>query len=203
MIRKFVLAFTRCVVHAHPIALSVSCMLLLAGCGDMPLQPMTLQHREDALVPVNLLLNSGQILDVRMAEELIYLQKQITNSGLFAGVQVGTSPWPYTLRADANIDCSMGIGEAAGAIAASATMFIVPHTETCVYSIKAAFFEGAKLIDTRNYSTPYKKTIDVFGHTQVRGDQEGLDAVYAKMLDDCLKNPPLPRAKATKAGLDL
>lgn len=176
----------------------LSCVVLLYGC-TVPPKPEAVQAGENALVPVNLLLNSGQIQNYYSAEQLMYLQKQIKNSGLFAGVRYGMSPWPYTVSMDATIDCSYDAEHFVVGLAAAATLELIPHTETCAYKIKADFFDGRRLLATRQYSTPYTKVLDLLGGTEITGNEKGLSKVYAKMVKDCLKNPPLPRAKSLGA----
>lgn len=181
----------------------VSWALLLCGCAAPATKSESALVGDNVLVPVNLLLNTGQIVDSRGAEQLRYLQQRVATSGLFANVYFGASPWPFTLRMDATVDCSPGAGEVAAAIAASATLFLVPHTETCLYKIKASFFNGSAMVAERQYAAPFTKTIQLFGMTQVEGNKKGLDAVYAKMVEDCLQDPPIPRAKSAKGSIDI
>lgn len=124
----------------------ITSVFLLCGCTTPVATMNPIQAGENALVPVNLFLNTGQVLDRRTAEELMYLQQHIADSGLFEKVHFGVSPWPYSVRMEAVIDCTPSAGEAAGAIAAAATLFLVPHPETCSYKIKADFFDGANLL---------------------------------------------------------
>lgn len=179
---------------------ALTSLCLLSACATRPTPSPYQTSAENALVQVNLLLNSGEIVDSRTAEELYFLRRQIVESGLFSKVQMGVSPWPFTVKMSADMDCNGNPAEVFAGLATAFTLFLVPHHETCVYSIKATFYDGAKIVSERQYSTPYTKTIEMLGYTQVEGNKQGFSAVFRKMYEDCVSNPPLPRAKATKVN---
>ncbi|MEF8762310.1 hypothetical protein, partial [Stenotrophomonas sp. A3_2] len=85
---------------------------------------------------VNLVVNAGAVVTAFEAAELRHLATRIGKSGLFTDVAVNDTIHPVTLRLDLAQDCSGTLAEGVGAVASSATLFIIPHPETCVFTLR-------------------------------------------------------------------
>ena len=101
--------------------------------------------------PVNILMGDGFAADPRRQAELDYVRGQIEASGVFAPAPPGAARPPVTLVVDYQ-QGDISLAQSAGAVAAAATMFLVPHQETVDFTLHVSFLTAGTAVPPRSYT---------------------------------------------------
>jgi hypothetical protein len=171
----------------------VPLLLFMAGCQQEP--PLPPPSGPAFLPGVNLQINPDTAVNYGMADVLAHLRQRVISANMFAGIGGLDGLYPDTLRLDFGIDCdihdSKGAAQALGSVLAAGTLFIVPHGETCLYSLDVRLFAGPKLVVSDKITRPYTKTIGLAADSQLTGDEHGADAVFDAFEAQWRAHPPL------------
>ena len=180
-------------------------VLAITGCASLSPPPVKISSvpADRVLAPVSLAVNAGQIVSTYDVPALSHLQQNFVRSGLFRDVALGIGQYPRILRVDFTADCNGHIGEQLGGIAAAATLYVVPHPVTCRYQLQVKVYQFGRLTAERHYSADYTKVIGViYGQTHFSGDSAGADTVFSSLVDDFIRNPPIPLDRDTQREPD-